>query len=381
MGALRAMETSDFGMIGFGEVYRMYQSGEIEGDDEVALSHADASNNYIGLSIPMVSVRKTLQAARDRGDINEEEYLRVVEAAQEVFFPERTVEAIYQNSDFSSELQSKILASFEQHYVDIKRHDAITLLQHLSQLTEKPAFNQPKLTRSHLFEAMYHRDRLLPTGHGPVRAAHVAHQATLTRADCGTLVEQASNARLVGVLAEALGVEVEAEDIKTETQRLKHRFKLETEEDFTNWKKDNDLDEFEFKGFIKRKAVTRKMQHWLVTRRSLERTTQLVLDELRWSGDYKETKAEAGRIEGIIQSQFPNFQQAPGLDQDFSELLADHISYTGNLLDVDILTWLYERGFKDANDLRYELLRHKLARDSVRAIAEQLKSLFADTAA
>src|SRR5207253_3671063 len=39
MGALRAAETAAFGMIGIGEVYRMYVDGVITDDDEVALAH------------------------------------------------------------------------------------------------------------------------------------------------------------------------------------------------------------------------------------------------------------------------------------------------------------------------------------------------------
>ncbi|NER31958.1 MAG: hypothetical protein F6J89_31220, partial [Symploca sp. SIO1C4] len=39
MGALRAAETSDFGMVGVGAIYRMYASGELIDDDEVALIH------------------------------------------------------------------------------------------------------------------------------------------------------------------------------------------------------------------------------------------------------------------------------------------------------------------------------------------------------
>ena len=37
MGALRAAEMDTLGMVGIGEIYRMYKSGELESDDEVAL--------------------------------------------------------------------------------------------------------------------------------------------------------------------------------------------------------------------------------------------------------------------------------------------------------------------------------------------------------
>ncbi len=37
MGALRAAEMDTLGMVGIGEIYRMYRDGELESDDEVAL--------------------------------------------------------------------------------------------------------------------------------------------------------------------------------------------------------------------------------------------------------------------------------------------------------------------------------------------------------
>src|SRR5262249_33855236 len=36
LGALRAAELDSFGMEGVGEIYRMYKTGQIDGDDEVA---------------------------------------------------------------------------------------------------------------------------------------------------------------------------------------------------------------------------------------------------------------------------------------------------------------------------------------------------------
>ncbi len=57
MGALRALELAPYGMIGVGEVFRQFESGEIEGDDEVALSHGPVEMGYIELSVPLVDLR------------------------------------------------------------------------------------------------------------------------------------------------------------------------------------------------------------------------------------------------------------------------------------------------------------------------------------
>jgi hypothetical protein len=56
MGALRAAETAEFGMIGVGEIYRQYASGELQDDDEVALAHASADQGHRKVSEPMVNI-------------------------------------------------------------------------------------------------------------------------------------------------------------------------------------------------------------------------------------------------------------------------------------------------------------------------------------
>ncbi len=63
MGALRAAELADFGMVGIGEVFRAYQSGELEDDDEVAVVHGSADAGYSGGSEAMVNIRASMRRA------------------------------------------------------------------------------------------------------------------------------------------------------------------------------------------------------------------------------------------------------------------------------------------------------------------------------
>ncbi len=67
IGALRAAEMADFGMVGVGAIYRAYARGRIAGDDEVALVHGPAERGWRAMSVPLVDVRATLcRAARSR---------------------------------------------------------------------------------------------------------------------------------------------------------------------------------------------------------------------------------------------------------------------------------------------------------------------------
>lgn len=67
IGALRAAEMADFGMVGIGAIYRAYASGRVTGDDEVALVHGPAEWGWRPMSVPLVDVRATLcRALREK---------------------------------------------------------------------------------------------------------------------------------------------------------------------------------------------------------------------------------------------------------------------------------------------------------------------------
>ena len=75
MGALRAIELAEYGMIGLGQIYKMYKRGEIDGDDEVALCHSiePINGEYIETTIPLVNLRYAIHNMTDKKQI---EYLR-----------------------------------------------------------------------------------------------------------------------------------------------------------------------------------------------------------------------------------------------------------------------------------------------------------------
>ena len=67
MGALRAAELAAFGMIGVGEIFRNYQNGSLEDDDEVAVVHGTREDGFCAMSDAMVNIRQTLlRAENDR---------------------------------------------------------------------------------------------------------------------------------------------------------------------------------------------------------------------------------------------------------------------------------------------------------------------------
>lgn len=94
MGALRAAELDQFGMIGLGEIYADYASGELVADDEVVLMHGDAASDYVHFSVPLVDIRATLCSALSSGIITEQGHAQLLAAARELTYPERSYERI-----------------------------------------------------------------------------------------------------------------------------------------------------------------------------------------------------------------------------------------------------------------------------------------------
>ena len=60
MGALRAFELRNYGMIGYGNIFHRYISGCIDGDDEVAISYIPTMGD-LNKTIALVNIRSTLE--------------------------------------------------------------------------------------------------------------------------------------------------------------------------------------------------------------------------------------------------------------------------------------------------------------------------------
>ncbi len=89
IGALRAVELAEHGMIGVGEVYEQFLAGALEDDDEVAVAHAEAEYRYAQQSDALVNIRATLRAARHEGVIDMADEDRLIAAGKALFYPDR----------------------------------------------------------------------------------------------------------------------------------------------------------------------------------------------------------------------------------------------------------------------------------------------------
>ncbi|NUO99653.1 MAG: hypothetical protein HOV96_22695 [Nonomuraea sp.] len=139
MGALRAAELSPYGMRGVGVVFDLYASGELDGDDEVAIVHGPADVGYPASTIALVNLRYGCQEAARRGEIPAELGDRIVAAAKERPFSQRTWPELTQALGAPDERDAlrtleRMISSGEW---DRKRLDALAALRAVGE--ERPA--------------------------------------------------------------------------------------------------------------------------------------------------------------------------------------------------------------------------------------------------
>ena len=142
MGALRAAECADFGMIGVGSVFERYRSGELTDDAAVAQLHAPEELGYLPLTEALVNVEATIERFLKLGAVSEDEATRLDAAARGLFFKERTYPAILAAAGLNQGKRGKQLAELiKRCRVDAKRADAMVLFTYLSYL--EPAHQAP----------------------------------------------------------------------------------------------------------------------------------------------------------------------------------------------------------------------------------------------
>ncbi len=145
MGALRASELDTMGMVGIGEVYRLYSRREIEGDDEVALIFNP--ENLEALSEPLVNTRHNLQRARNSNIISKEEADLLLRKMRGIYYPRRTKDRLLEEA--SKALSEPSLSKFEkfvlEDYVDVKMKDATDVLRYVINLAKNSEETNKKI--------------------------------------------------------------------------------------------------------------------------------------------------------------------------------------------------------------------------------------------
>jgi hypothetical protein len=125
MGALRAAELHEFGMIGVGSIYRWYRRWAFAPDDAVAVQSAPAELGFLPLTDAMVDLQATFSRLMRDKLISPEERLRLTRMARNMNFRERTLQAVLSRSGIAAE----VAEMFHGKIVRQKQRDALEALR------------------------------------------------------------------------------------------------------------------------------------------------------------------------------------------------------------------------------------------------------------
>lgn len=374
MGALRAAEITPLGMVGVGQIYQMYARGELIDDDEVALVHDAAEMGYRPLSEPMVNVRATLHQAQDQGILTQDLYQALIALAKSIYFPERTFAAIFHRAQAAG-MPISALAPLQtfvtEHYVDLKRQDAILLLETLRDCSTnlsahdrtncEPNF---ELAQTHVFAALYNCDRKTQRQHTQIPFRQIAECVALQAPDFDDLNFHSLNRMLVQVLATHLNLTVGPAEVEQEKQRFCYNQNLQVDVDLEQWLQDNDLTPGEFQTLMQEMAICRHLQRWLLNRQAYQRNVKGLLDELRLQNRYTEWAETAAQQEQLLQAHQIDVNTTPNQTQSFQELLQDYLQVMNvKIPPISFQDWVFERNFLNTACLQIALMRAQVARN------------------
>lgn len=131
MGALRASELDDFGMIGVGRVYSYYKNGLIEADDDVAVVFNPQTLEQ--LSEALVTMGYNFGLAVNEDLINEEDFKTLVQTAKSIYYPKRTYRKVLNDAKIDKAKKEELGRFLHGGSIDLKREDAVEVLKYIKE--------------------------------------------------------------------------------------------------------------------------------------------------------------------------------------------------------------------------------------------------------
>lgn len=298
MGALRAAECDDYGMIGVGGIYEALASGEIEDDDEVALTHADADAGYRPLSDAMVTIRATLNTACDAGVISSAEAAELTSRQKARYFPDRRLSSVAADAEelgMSASRIQELRSWVRENVVDPKRADAIALLHRVTELPPHaiPDEDRPGLVMSGAFSSTLARDIFVDPENSPeLTLDRIRRFASLHRPEYASLVRIARARIVLGHLSVALGGQPTAEEYEQARTRLAARVGVPVDE-LDAFFRANDVSAHAEKSIVGLDAAVHRIEHSWLSRSRMGALTNGVIAEMVLNGTYPQIKKEA----------------------------------------------------------------------------------------
>ncbi|MGC4114461.1 MAG: TfuA-like protein [Myxococcales bacterium] len=208
MGALRAAELWRQGMVGVGNIFRMYRDGELTDDAEVALLHAGPEVGFEAFTVPLVNVRHNAERARKAKVLSSGEAKALVKAGQAEFFQDRTWDRVLEAARLAPKTRQRWDAWAKRRGLeDLKALDARACLKAAEALLKsgkRPALGNRARPSSLVRRRRLREGATLRDGGSLVRNQEIL-QALERRPDAGELTICGAAHSAAGRLGERAG--------------------------------------------------------------------------------------------------------------------------------------------------------------------------------
>lgn len=356
MGALRAADLANYGMIGCGRIYQWYFEGVILDESEVAsLYHQTEDGYWVSLTVPLVNVRAALLKGLETGLLDYEE-------AEEIFAQARSIHWTARSPASMESLDPRlglVLAAHNQ-----KKIDALELICTFRDLRRlEPALQLDQSALSGLFSAQFERDRAIYVGAREVKLQDLDAFITLHDQDYEEHTRDSDNRTLALFLADIYRITATATELDAEWRRFSLRMGLRSLEEHNKWLRDNHMNGMELCRVLGEEARLRKLRRALMTRSGPRRRTQRLLDYLKLGRQYVYWTTAAARHEEIIHNAGAEEALHFGGELDISQMLTEHAKRAGQTISLPLSEYITEMGFGSIRELMVALARDHLADD------------------
>lgn len=264
MGALRAAELAAYGMQGVGEIFRDYQNGVLEDDDEVAVVHGTREDAFCALSDAMVNIRQTLRRAEAEGVLSPPVRFALERIAKNLCYPDRSYARVLELGRQSNlpvvELDA-LRGWLPEGMVDQKRQDALQMLRVMrTAISEglKPKLVDYKFENTVVWSSLVNSagflhgeaDRIGDLSTGEILAELWADPNL-----CLQAYQYAAVRHFVRQAANLSGIKLSAEKIAAVEAAFRADRGLGTQPEFERWLSDHHMTPGEFAEMVEHEAL------------------------------------------------------------------------------------------------------------------------------
>jgi hypothetical protein len=267
MGALRAAETYEFGMVGVGQIFEWYRDAYLVDDDEVTVIHQASEKGFAPLSEALVNIRYILQRCLSNHSISQEFSELALARAKETFYPERSWPIILGSlpSKYDSDKHS-IRDFIKKHTPNLKGDDAKLLLKRLA------SFNTGqeviRNTVNFTFEpTIYWRKLTRTMRRYSMKEGRMEHLHRLTKFSVwNDLVRHESLFyELTKIESHRLGIVLDADSVHSSLERFRRDHKLLSSAELNDWMLQRGIETHEISAIAEHHAIERRLYEFFPT--------------------------------------------------------------------------------------------------------------------